>query len=508
MNTLDNLETKAVAKGWRRSSVFIMLTIAILIAWANFAELEEVAVAGGEVVPQGQIKVIQHLEGGIISEIYVTEGDTVSANDLLIQLDLGITGSNREEVQIELDSLILARARLTAETQDIDLIFPKDVSNRRPELVQAELHTYDGHKLELESAMSVLREQTSQRKLDLKQAISKLNTLNKESKTRMERFVIAEEVLAEGLVSKIEFMEIKIAQLDSLKKESATKLERFLIAEELLAEGLASKIEFLEIKQEVEHLQGEVEELKSTISRAKATVAESEARLREEKLRVKQEQEHLEGQIEDLQSTISRAKAGIMESEARLSEETLRVKRVALEELSGVERRIAAAREKLSRATDQFVRTKISSPINGVVQSMRHHTIGGVVRAGESLMEIVPTQERLVVEAKLNPTDIGYVKIGQASTVKISTYDFSRYGGLQGHVVSISPDSHIDASTGESYFKVVAETDKNYLGDVPGELPIAPGMEATLDIHTGSKTVIQYLLKPVIKVKSEAFRER
>ena len=430
MNTLDNLETKAVAKGWRRSSIIIIITIAILIAWANFAELEEVAVAGGEVVPQGKIKVIQHLEGGIISEIFVKEGDSVSANDLLIQLDLGITGSNREEVQIELDSLILARARLTAETQDTDLNFPKTESNRRPELVQAELHTYKGHKLELESAMSVLREQTSQRKLDLQQARAQLNTL---------------------------------------KKESATKLERFVIAEELLAEGLASKIEFLEIKQEVEHLQGEIEELKSTISRAKASATESEARLREEKLRVK---------------------------------------RVALEELSNVERRIAAAREKLNRATDQFVRTKIASPINGVVQSMRHHTIGGVVRAGEPLMEIVPTQERLVVEAKLNPTDIGYVRIGQASTVKISTYDFSRYGGLEGHVVSISPDSHIDASTGQSYFKVIAETDKNYLGEIPGELPIAPGMEATLDIHTGTKTVIQYLLKPVIKVKSEAFRER
>ena len=123
-------------------------------------------------------------------------------------------------------------------------------------------------------------------------------------------------------------------------------------------------------------------------------------------------------------------------------------------------------------------------------------------------MEIVPTQERMVVEAKLNPTDIGYVRVGQSSVVKVSTYDFSRYGGLDGHIVSISPDSHVDSNTGKSYFRVIAETDKNYLGANPGELPIAPGMEATLDIHTGSKTVMQYLLKPVVKVKSEAFRER
>jgi adhesin transport system membrane fusion protein len=139
---------------------------------------------------------------------------------------------------------------------------------------------------------------------------------------------------------------------------------------------------------------------------------------------------------------------------------------------------------------------------------MRHNTIGGVARPGEPLLEIVPTQDRLVVEAKLNPTDIGYVRVGQESIVKVTTYEFSRYGGLEGRVVSISPDSHVDSATGQSYFRVIAETDRNYLGDTPGDLPIAPGMEATLDIRTGSKSVMQYLLKPVIKVKSEAFRER
>ncbi|MDA0339902.1 MAG: HlyD family efflux transporter periplasmic adaptor subunit, partial [Proteobacteria bacterium] len=150
----------------------------------------------------------------------------------------------------------------------------------------------------------------------------------------------------------------------------------------------------------------------------------------------------------------------------------------------------------------------ILSPIDGVVKSLRHHTIGGVVRPGEPLMEIVPTQERLVVEAKLDPTDIGYVSVGQAATVKVSTYEFTRYGGLEGVVKSISADSHVDPSTGQTFFKVIAETDKTYLGANPGELPIAPGMEATVDIHTGSKSVLDYLLKPVIRAQSESFRER
>lgn len=430
MNRLDGLETKARARGWRRSAFLIILAIAVLLTWANYAELEEVAVASGEVVPQGQVKVIQHLEGGIISQIFVTEGTIVEAGDLLLQLDRGITGSNRDEVQIELDGLILTRVRLVAESQGTELVFPEAESARQPELVVAERQTFEGHKLELASTITVLREQQRQRELDVRQIR---------------------------------------AQLNSVRNNLALTLERFVMSEELLSEGLTPKIDHVQIKQEVEELQGEMEELKSAIPRAQASIAEASGRIKEEKLRAK---------------------------------------RIALEEKSAVERRIAAAREKLSRATDQVVRSEITSPIAGVVQSMRHHTIGGVARPGEPLMEIVPTQERLVIEAKLNPTDIGYVRVGHKSLVKITTYDFSRYGGLEGKVVSISPDSHVDSATGQSYFRVIAETDKNYLGDGPGDLPIAPGMEATLDIHTGSKSVMQYLLKPVIKVKSEAFRER
>ena len=430
MNRLDGLETKARARGWRRSAFLIALAIAVLLTWANYAELEEVAVASGEVVPQGQVKVIQHLEGGIISQIFVTEGATVKAGDLLLQLDRGITGSNRDEIQIELDGLIMSRARLVAESQGTELVFPEAEAARQPEMVLAERQTYEGHRLELESTITVLREQQTQRELDVRQIR---------------------------------------AQLNSVKNNLALTLERFVMSEDLLAEGLTPKIDHFQIKQEVEKLQGEMEELKSAIPRAQASIAEASERIKEEKLRAT---------------------------------------RVALEEKSAIERRIAGAREKLSRATDQVVRTEITSPIAGVVQSMRHHTIGGVARPGEPLMEIVPTQERLVVEAKLNPTDIGYVRVGHKSLVKVTTYDFSRYGGLDGRVVSISPDSHVDSATGQSYFRVIAETDKNYLGDEPGDLPIAPGMEATLDIHTGSKSVMQYLLKPVIKVRSEAFRER
>ena len=168
---------------------------------------------------------------------------------------------------------------------------------------------------------------------------------------------------------------------------------------------------------------------------------------------------------------------------------------------------IAQANETLIKATDQVFRAEIRSPIDGIVKSLRYHTIGGVVSPGEAIMEIVPTGDNLVIAAKLNPADIGYVRAGQPAVVKINTYDFVRYGGLDGEIIYLSADSHTD-NEGATYFQVVALTTKTYLGDQPDDLPITPGMQAQVDIHTGSKSVMHYLLKPVLKLKSDAFRER
>jgi adhesin transport system membrane fusion protein len=138
---------------------------------------------------------------------------------------------------------------------------------------------------------------------------------------------------------------------------------------------------------------------------------------------------------------------------------------------------------------------------------MRFTTLGGVVKAGEPIMEIVPTDDQLVIEAKLSPIDRGYVAVGQSARVKISTYDFVRYGALEGKVTQIAADSNVDQK-GEAYFRVIVETDKSYLGDDPTTLLITPGMQATVDIQTGKRSVAFYLMKPVFKLRNEAFRER
>jgi adhesin transport system membrane fusion protein len=224
-------------------------------------------------------------------------------------------------------------------------------------------------------------------------------------------------------------------------------------------------------------------------------------------LKLVREVEALNGRLSALGPSVPRAKAALGEAKERLTEEVLRFRRTARDELGAVELNIARIRELLSEASQQVRRADIKSPIDGTVKGLRYHTIGGVVRPGEPIMEIVPAAESLVVEAKLNPIDRGYVSVGLPAVVKLATYDFVRYGSLKGKVTQISADSVVGPE-GEPYYKVVVETEKAYLGDDPEALPILPGLTATVDIQTGQKSVMRYILKPMLKLRSEAFRER
>jgi adhesin transport system membrane fusion protein len=208
-----------------------------------------------------------------------------------------------------------------------------------------------------------------------------------------------------------------------------------------------------------------------------------------------------------LGQSLPRARAAVSEVTQRLRESEIKFRREAQDELAKTDQEIARVKELLERATEQGVRAVIRSPNDGIVKNMRYNTIGGVVKPGEPILEIVPTGDNLVVESKLNPTDRGYVTRGQRALVKVSTYDYARYGGLEGRVILVAPDSTTDQK-GNIYFRVVVQPEKTYLGRQSGDLPISPGMQATVDIHTGTKSVMEYLVKPVLKLRHEAFRER
>jgi membrane fusion protein, adhesin transport system len=428
-NPLDLIAARSNWNGLRVFSWIVMTFLATAIGWSFFAELDQVSVAMGEVKPQSKLKVIQHLEGGLIQRLYVQEGDVVKEGAPLVQLELALTSINRDEILVRLDSLALQRARLQSEALGKPLVFPEAEAKRRPDLVRSEREAFEARTREATSVGSSLGEQTRQR-------------------------------------------ELAVAEYEAARRAKRADLalsrERLDISEKLLKDSLTPRVEHLRLQSEVERLDGELMTLDQSIPRAAAAVAEARERAREEKLKFQ---------------------------------------RRAYDELQTVELNYARTTELLSEATDQRKRTLIASPIDGVVKNMRFTTLGGVVKAGEPIMEIVPTDDQLVIEAKLNPTDRGYVAVGQSAQVKISTYDFVRYGGLEGKVILIAADSNADPK-GEPYFRVIVETDKSYLGDDPKTLLITPGMQATVDIHTGKRSVAFYLIKPVLKLRNEAFRER
>ncbi|MGD8514607.1 MAG: HlyD family type I secretion periplasmic adaptor subunit [Granulosicoccaceae bacterium] len=408
----------------------IMLLLAVFLIWALFAEVDEVAIAVGSVVPQEQLKLIQHLEGGIIEAIQVEEGDIVKIGEELLKLNLGTGGINRNEKKAELDAYILTRARLQAEVDGKQPVFDPDVATRQPGLLRAELAAYQGRRREHEQALGVRSNLIWQRRLEVAEL--------KEKQAAIQRDLVIQKQQAE-------------------------------LSTDLLAKGLTSKVEHLQVLEKYEESRGEVAVLKQAVPRMQAAL----------------EQAVLERQ-----------------------EIRQQYKRRALDELATVERHITRLNELLMQADDQVRRTSVRSPIEGVVKRLRHTTIGGVVKPGEVIMEIVPLGDNLVIEAQLHPVDRGYVRTGQPVVVKVTTYDYARYGGLHGEVIRIGADSQKDPDTGVDYFVVVARTINTYLGDDPDALKITPGMEATVEIHTGSRSVMSYLVEPVLKIRNEAFRER
>jgi adhesin transport system membrane fusion protein len=205
------------------------------------------------------------------------------------------------------------------------------------------------------------------------------------------------------------------------------------------------------------------------------------------------------------------AKSAIEEATARIQEEEARFRAEASSQLNDQRKELASITAQLSGDTDRVERTEVRSPVRGTVKEIKVHTVGGVVQPGEDLMEIVPIEDTLLVEAQIRPSDIAFIRPGQEAMIKISAYDFSVYGGLPAMVEQISADTIEDETgknQGERFFRVRLRTNKSFLGSPEKPLPIMPGMTASVDIRTGEKTVFQYLMKPILKAKQSALRER
>ncbi|MGB0694606.1 MAG: HlyD family type I secretion periplasmic adaptor subunit [Rhodospirillaceae bacterium] len=427
--TLDGLLGRHPLPTWRPVAWLVIMILSGALTWAAFAELDEVSVAMGEVVPQGRVKVIQHLEGGIVTDLFVDEGDLISQGQELLRLELPTTAINREELEVTLDGLRLTRARLVAEVDDAEIVFPDGLAERRTTMALNEQRSHAARIEELETTLVVLRDQRLQKEQEI--------------------------------------LELR-ARLDASRTSLDIAEERFTISEGLLRDGLTHKLAHLDIQAQIESFRGEIDSLGPSIARVEASLEEIRSR----------------------------------EQETRVS-----FRRKAQEQLTTTDLDIARHEEMLVMANSQQVRSTIRSPEAGVVKNIKYNTIGAVVIPGDPIMEVVPVDEAMIVEARLNPIDRGYVTSGMDATVKISTYDYARYGGLDGTVAYVAPDTTVD-ERGMAFFQVRVVTEKSYLGEVSGEYAISPGMEATVDIHTGTRTVLDYLIRPILKMRHEAFRER
>ncbi|HET9335959.1 MAG TPA: HlyD family type I secretion periplasmic adaptor subunit [Sphingomicrobium sp.] len=212
----------------------------------------------------------------------------------------------------------------------------------------------------------------------------------------------------------------------------------------------------------------------------------------------------LQGRIAAAREQQGRAMAAVAEANSQANEASFTFRQEALSERSQVEQKLAVNEESLRGARGFELR----SPVDGVVNDVQVTTIGGFVQAGEKVMEVVPVGDKLLVETRVKPSDIAFIKVGDKALVKVTAYDFSTYGGLDGKVVQVSADSIYDEVEREAYFIVIVETERNYLSAAGRRLPITPGMMTDTQIITGRKSVLSYLLKPVLKARSDALRER
>lgn len=263
-------------------------------------------------------------------------------------------------------------------------------------------------------------------------------------------------------------------------------------------------------RQELQELTAKVEQAREALALAQQEeeltrpLVEQGASSRIDLIRIEQKLQELRSEIQSVELAIPRTRSAISEAERRIEEKRTTFRTEARQELNEVQGEAARVREEIEAGVDRAERTEVRSPVRGTVNKLVINTIGGVVKPGDPVAEIVPLGDSLVVEARIKPSDRAQLYRGLPATVKVSAYDFSIFGGLDAELIDISADTLVDEE-GESYYRIRLRTAESSLGE---DKPIIPGMTATVDILTGEKTVLQYLLKPIIKAKQNALRER
>lgn len=401
-----------------------------LIAWAAYFEIDEVARGEGKVIPSMQMQVVQSVDGGVVEEVYIKEGDNVKKGDLLMRIDPIRFTSNLNEVNAKIFALETKVRRLSAQVNGTSYsagAIPEGVSTTE--------------------AASILSQEGAYYRESLRE-ISQRGVTNQEAVAqRRQEAQRADAALAQAEQA----YHMTVKELDTTRP--------------LLKTGAISEMDILRLERDVSNADGE----------RKQAAAQLRA-----------------------------ANAAINEAQSRTSEVTVSLKNQWRNELAEAQSQVVSLRESISGVADRVKTTDIRAPANGIVQRIYFNTIGGVVKPSDSVAEIVPVDSQLIVEAKIAPRDIAFIRPDLPAVIKFNAYDFAIYGGMQATVKHISADTITDEKD-RTYYLVRAVTDKPTFGE---NLPVIPGMTVQLDIMTGKKTILHYLLKPILRAKNNALSER
>jgi adhesin transport system membrane fusion protein len=408
----------------RRLIIVAAVGIALLFAWAAFAQVDQITRGTGKVIPSSKAQLVQPAEPSVVAEILVRNGQSVKKGDLLVRLDDSQSASALGELQTENERLQARAQRLDTEASGGTLGCETGTAcaeERR--LAQARADTARAREASLASAVE-------QRRRDLSEAQATASSL--ESSLRLAR-----------------------EQVDMLRP--------------LAAKNIVPQTDLLQAQREVVDLQGRLSAARQAAGRASAAIRQAQAEL-------------------------SQARADFRQQ--------------ALAERSEIATRIAVNEESIRGAAARRDRNELRAPSDGVVNDLQVSTQGGFVNAGEQIMQIVPVGDKLLIEARISPSDRAFVKVGDNANVKVTAYDFSIYGGMKGKVVQVSADSIFDDVEREAYYAVVIETERAFIEKGGVRLPIVPGMICDVEILTARRSVLSYLFKPVNRAFDRAMTER
>jgi HlyD family type I secretion membrane fusion protein len=406
--------------------LLMVLCVAGFWGWAALSSIDQQVRGQGSIVPSGQAKVIQHLEGGIVTNILVEEGQQVDVGQSLFRISNQQAESDSRELQLQAASIRLQIRRLEAERDGNDTPnFTGLIANAPAGTVDNEQQIFRAHTQNFRDNLNILQDQVHQKELKLEDSQTQLNNLQNELKVANDQLAINERLREAGAISETRYLQSKSA------------------------------------KQDVTTRVGVVEK----------SMPVTRAEMNEALNRIKELSQKHSGEILD----------------------DLRKAQLALGQID----------ERMNTPDDKIRRTTVTSPIRGIVNKLFITTVNGVVKPGDRLVEIVPLDDKLIIEARVPTKDRGLIWNGLPTLVKISAYDYAIYGGIKGKVIEISPDTLIDEH-GAPYYRVRVSLEKNKIAD---NLPLFPGMTADVNILSGKITILQYLLRPIWNVKENALRE-